>query len=213
MLRILKDSRLFSRFSCDSLSVRKDCLDRLPNDVLLDGVMSYLDIFDILRPRRASTNVMYRHPALIIGFLVQVSKLYYELTHHAAVWKRLLRHTDVPLPPLPPTARHTPSRMSGFEVERLLCRAYSQHINWSKHNPRCFSEWTFNSHHRVLEMALVPGGRYLVASVTDPMETTYSLVVFAIDVNRRCRPIAKMDTQPKRTASASSSRRSRAKRA
>ncbi|KAI9068436.1 hypothetical protein FKP32DRAFT_1561741 [Trametes sanguinea] len=178
MLRILQDSRLFSRFGCDSQSVRKDCLDRLPNDVLLDGVMSYLDIFDILRLRRVST-------------------LYYELTHHAAVWKRLLRHADVPLPPLPPTTRHTLSRMSGFEVERLLCRAYSHHINWSEHNPQCFSEWTFNSHHRVLEMVLVPGGRYLIASVTDPTETTYSLVIFTVDVHRRCRPIAKTDTQTK----------------
>ncbi|OSD04965.1 hypothetical protein PYCCODRAFT_1362559 [Trametes coccinea BRFM310] len=178
MLRFAKHSKVFSRFIRSERLPRKDCLDRLPNDVLLDGIMSYLDIFDILRLRRVST-------------------LYYELTHHAAIWKRLLRQADVPLPPLPPTARHTPSRMNSFEVERLLCRAYSHHFNWSGYKPRCFSEWTFNSHHRVLEMVWVPGGRYLVASVTDPTETKYSLVIFTVDINKRCRPIAKTDTQTK----------------
>ena len=33
-------------------SIRKDCLDRLPNDVLVDVVFTFLDVFDIIRLRR-----------------------------------------------------------------------------------------------------------------------------------------------------------------
>ncbi|CDO69108.1 hypothetical protein BN946_scf185042.g10 [Trametes cinnabarina] len=160
------------------MSLPRDCLDRLPNDILLDGVMSYLDIFDILRLRR-------------------VSVLYYELTHHAAVWKRLLREVDIPLPPLPPSTRHTPPYMSGFEVERLLCRAYSLHRNWNAGTPRCLYSAQFSAHHRVLDMVMVPGGRYLVASVTNRSEEIYSLLVFAIDIQGHFRALAKTDTATK----------------
>ncbi|KAI8974769.1 hypothetical protein BD414DRAFT_424052 [Trametes punicea] len=172
----LSCSRFFARFS--GTSIRKDCLDRLPNDVLIDGVMSYLDILDILRLRR-------------------VSWLYYQLTHHAAVWKRLLRSANIPLPPLPPTARHTPAQMTGLEVERLLCRAYSLDLNWRRRSPRCILEWQLNAYHRVLEMVLLPGGRYLVASVTDPSEEQYSLVVYTVDPPALSKPIAKTGTEMK----------------
>ncbi|KAI0667315.1 hypothetical protein C8Q78DRAFT_982369 [Trametes maxima] len=167
---------LFSRFA--GSSPRKNCLDRLPNDILLDGIMSYLDVVDIIRLR-------------------QTSKLYYELTHHGALWKRLLRTADIPLPPLPPTSRHTPKHMTGLEAERIMCRAYSLNRNWSSTRPRCLHKWSFLAYHRVLEMALLPGGRYLVASVGDLHGQRYSLVVYAIDTFGRSRPIAKTDTKTK----------------
>ncbi|KAI0353984.1 hypothetical protein OH77DRAFT_1406108 [Trametes cingulata] len=170
-------TNLFERFV--GRKIRKDCLDRLPNDILLDIIISdYLDVLDIIRLR-------------------QVSKLYYELTHQPVLWKRLLRKADIPLPPLPPSARHTPDRMTGLEAERLLCRAYSLVINWNRSSPRCIHDWSFDAHHRVLEMALLPGGRYLVASVSDFRGQKYSLVVYALDTFSRSRPIAKTDTGTK----------------
>ncbi|KAI0765956.1 hypothetical protein BD413DRAFT_481651 [Trametes elegans] len=170
MLNIDGLSRLFTRFL--GVSPRKDCIDRLSNDVLLNEIMSYLDIFDILRLRR-------------------VSLLFYELSHDAALWKRLLRSSNIPLPPLPPTSRHTTDRMTALEVERLLCRAHSLDINWNRAYPRCLREWSFNAYHRILEMVALPGGRYLVASVTDPQAERYSLVVYAIDTFGQSRAIAK----------------------
>ncbi|KAI0641292.1 hypothetical protein C8Q79DRAFT_989779 [Trametes meyenii] len=167
---------LFSRFA--GSSPRKDSLDRLPNDILLDGIMSYLDVVDIIRLRQAS-------------------KLYYELTHHGALWKRLLRTADIPLPPLPPTSRHTPKHMTGLEAERIMCRAYSLNRNWNSTRPRCLHEWFFPAYHRVLEMTLLPGGRYLVASVCDSHAQRYSLIVYAIDTFGRSRPIAKTETTTK----------------
>ena len=41
---------IFSRFQ--SSSIPKNCLDRLPNDVLVDEILDYLDIIHVLRMRR-----------------------------------------------------------------------------------------------------------------------------------------------------------------
>ncbi|KAI0375985.1 hypothetical protein BV20DRAFT_960081 [Pilatotrama ljubarskyi] len=177
MAAIRRLTNLFDRFV--GRKIRKDCLDRLPNDILLDVIISeYLDVVDIIRLR-------------------QVSKLYYELTYQPVLWKRLLRKADVPLPPLPPSSRHTPDRMTGLEAERLLCRAYSLDLNWRRSRPRCLHQWAFDAYHRVLEIALLPGGRYLVASVSDFTGQRYSLVVYALDSFSRSRPIAKTDTGTK----------------
>ncbi|KAH9848772.1 hypothetical protein C2E23DRAFT_738871 [Lenzites betulinus] len=157
---------------------RKNCLDRLTNDILLDCVMSHLDILDIIRLR-------------------QVSKLYYELTHHAALWKRLLKTSGLHLPPVPHTSRYTTQKMTGLEAERMVCRAYSLQQNWERQSPRCHRQWEFNAHYRVLEMTLLPGGRYLIASVSDREGLKYAIVVYAMDAIGSARAIAKTDTATK----------------
>ncbi|KAI0816802.1 hypothetical protein BC628DRAFT_1405603 [Trametes gibbosa] len=169
-------SKRFARFI--GRQPRKDCLDRLKDDILLDCVMSRLDVVDIIRLR-------------------QVSKLYYELTQHAALWKRLLQSSTMHLPPVPPTSRHTPHRMTGLEAERMVCRAYSLHMNWERSSPCCYRQWEFESHHRVLEMTLLPGGRYLIASVSDLKGLKYAIVVYALDAVGSARAIAKTDTATK----------------
>ena len=42
--------------------MRKDCLDRLPNDVLVDVVFDYLDVCDIIRMRRVSGCIPVNEP-------------------------------------------------------------------------------------------------------------------------------------------------------
>ncbi|KAI1797164.1 hypothetical protein LXA43DRAFT_399066 [Ganoderma leucocontextum] len=165
-------SRFFGR------SIRKDCLDRFPNDLLVDVVFTYLDAFDIIRMRR-------------------VSKLYYELTHHAAVWKRLLRRTCVPLPPAPLNPKRPLSKISGLEAERLVTRAYSLDQNWRQHNPKALREWSFDAQRRVVAMALLPGGDYLVASTANRAHDRYNLVVFSMNTAGAPRAIAAIDTTTK----------------
>ncbi|KAH9887902.1 hypothetical protein C8Q73DRAFT_711051 [Cubamyces lactineus] len=157
-------------------TIKKNSLDCLPNDVILEGIMDYLDIQDIL-------------------VLRQVSTRFYELTHHAWLWKRMLHRADVFLPPLPPTSRHTPSRMSGVEVEALLSRAYSLDHNWRRRKPRCFHEWDFDPFHNIVEMTQSTGGRYLVATITDPEHKRYSIGVYAMSILGPPRLIAKMKTE------------------
>ncbi|KAI0653032.1 hypothetical protein C8Q70DRAFT_655023 [Cubamyces menziesii] len=160
-------------------TIKKNSLDRLPNDVILEGVMSHLDIWDILALR-------------------QVSKRFYELSYHAWLWKRMLLHTtDIPLPPLPPTSRHTPPRMSGIEAEALLCRAYSLDLNWRRRSPQCFDEWEFDAFYHIVEMAPSPGGHHLVACLTDPEYKRYSIGVYAMSILGPPRLIARLKTETK----------------
>ncbi|OBZ79396.1 hypothetical protein A0H81_00015 [Grifola frondosa] len=151
--------QLFNRFV---LGVAPSSLDRLTNDILVDQIFSYLSVEDVLCIR-------------------MVSRLYYNLTHHPIIWKRLLRCADVPLPPLPPTARHSYPKLTGLEAERLLTRALSVQKNWMQQEPKPFSIWSFNAHHVVLAMTLLPGGHHLVASVADRQRCHHSLVVFVMD--------------------------------
>ncbi|KAI0325658.1 hypothetical protein GY45DRAFT_208455 [Cubamyces sp. BRFM 1775] len=160
-------------------TIKANSLDGLPNDVILEGIMSHLEIWDVLTLR-------------------QVNKRFYELSHHAWLWKRMLLHsTDIPLPPLPPTSRHTPAHMSGVEAETLLCRAYSLDLNWRKRSPRCLSEWNFDPFHHIVEMTQSPGGRYLVACITDPQHKRYSIGVYAMRILGPPRLIAKLKTETK----------------
>ncbi|OBZ77473.1 hypothetical protein A0H81_02707 [Grifola frondosa] len=163
---------IFYRFV---LGVDPTSLDRLTNDIIVDQIFRYLDVEDIIRMR-------------------QVSSLYYNLTHHPIVWKRLLRRTNVPLPPIPPTSRHSYPRLSGLEAERLLIRAMSLEKNWRRIRPKPLSTWSFNAHHNVLAMTLLPGGHHLVASVADKKRYHYSLMVFIMDDHGSAKPVAKTCT-------------------
>ncbi|CCL99060.1 uncharacterized protein FIBRA_01071 [Fibroporia radiculosa] len=154
-------------------------VDQLPNDVLVDQVLSYLDLPDLLALRR-------------------VSVLFYELTHHTVIWKRLLRRTDVVIPPIPPTARYTLPHLTGLDLERLLLRAISVERRWSDPSFNEIQPWTFNAHHRICSMVALPGGPYLIASVCDHGSNHYSLVVFVTDYSRGgVIPLAKTRTKTK----------------
>lgn len=87
--------------------------------------------------------------------------------------------------------------MSGLEAERLLIRAHSRQRNWKKQCPKALREWSFEAHDRILDMALLPGGQHLVASVADRTESIYSLVVFAMDHLGTARPVAATKTETK----------------
>ncbi|RDX40864.1 hypothetical protein OH76DRAFT_1459350 [Lentinus brumalis] len=157
---------------------RKDCLDRLPNEVILD-IFSLLSVVEIIRLRR-------------------VSKLYRQLTQDAALWKKLLRRADIPLPMLPPTSQHTIDRMSGLEAERVLIRALSMARNWKSLNPKAHREWVFDTgEYRVLEMAVLAGGNHLVTSAAAPHDQYYSLIVWDMDVHGRPKMVAAVATESK----------------
>ncbi|KAI0086203.1 hypothetical protein BDY19DRAFT_961855 [Irpex rosettiformis] len=167
-------SRFFKRFRRHG----KNWLDFLSNDILVDAIFIYLDIKDILRLRR-------------------VSKLYYHLTHHTVVWKRLLRWSELPLPPLPPTSRHSLQNLTGLEAERLLTRAHSLDKIWCWRKPNLFDSWKFNAHHYVAHMVLLPGSQYLVATVSDFTRKDWSLVVYSLDSRWNVIPIARIPTTTK----------------
>ncbi|KAL6303938.1 hypothetical protein BKA93DRAFT_734009 [Sparassis latifolia] len=137
-------------------------ISNLSHDTLVDQIFIYLDVFDILRLRL-------------------VNKLYYYLTHHTAIWKRFLQNAEVPLPLLPPTSRYSLQNINGLEAERVVLRGVSLEERWKSGNLDYMFSWEFYAHHHILSMAMLPGGHYIVASVTNNARSQYSLIIFVVD--------------------------------
>lgn len=97
------------------------------------------------------------------------------------IWKRLLKNIDYPLPPVPPTSRHSFAKLTGFEVERLLVRPLSLDRAWQAKIPDCYDEWKFNAHHRIKSMVILPGGQYLIASVSDYADKYHAIMLWMLD--------------------------------
>jgi hypothetical protein len=110
----------------------------------------------------------------------QVSKLYYYLTHTPIIWKRFLRLVNIPLPPLPPTPRYRLSELD-FEAERLVFRALSLDNNWRSFAPKTYRSQRLTVYNQVLAMKVLPGGKYLVASVGDSEGHRYAIIVYVLD--------------------------------
>ena len=152
------------------------CLDDLPTDVLLDGVLHILGVQDILSIR-------------------MVNKRFYALTHHASIWKRLLRRLNIPVLPLPPTSRRSFAKISGLEAERLFIRSLSLSKNLSSQNPTPYWARGVEAFHHVQSMVILPGGTHLVASVKEETCNSFALMVFVLDYrNGGALPLAKLGT-------------------
>ena len=127
----------------------------------------------------------------------QVSKLYYYLTHQPIIWKRFLRHLSVPIPPLPPTSRYGLGELD-FEAERLVFRAISLDDNWRSFSPKTYRCQRLKIYNQVLAMTVLPGGKYLVASVRDTGCNRYAIMVFVLDhATRGSIALAKTPTKSK----------------
>ena len=152
------------------------CLDNLPDDVLLDGVLHILTVKDILSVRMAN-------------------KRFYTLTHHTSIWKRLLRSLNVPVPPLPPTSRRSFANLTGLEAERLFIRSLSLAKNFSSKSPTPYWGRGVEAFHHVQSMTILPGGTHLVASVKEETRNSFAIMIFVLDYrNGGALPLAKTDT-------------------
>ena len=94
---------------------------------------------------------------------IQVDRTFFLLTHEAVIWKRFLERMRTPIPPLRPTFRYS-FQVTDFEAEQLVTRAISLEDNWRLDCPQAKVRRVVDAHHRVLDMCLLPGGKFLVAS-------------------------------------------------
>ncbi|EMD31126.1 hypothetical protein CERSUDRAFT_60469 [Gelatoporia subvermispora B] len=156
-------------------------LGRLPSDVLVDLVGQHLDVSDLQNLWQACVN-----------------QYFYQLTRHSIIWRQLLRKARLVLPPLAPTLRNFLEHLNGFELERLLMRAYSVDKIWNCEDLKPYHHWNFFVHTHVLSMVVLPGGQYLVASVTDDDRHHYGIMVYAMDHPvGGCIALAKAETSTK----------------
>ncbi|THH11448.1 hypothetical protein EW146_g8039, partial [Bondarzewia mesenterica] len=160
-------------------SCKQNMLFRLPNDILVDHVFTKLAVRDIVRLR-------------------QVCKALYQLTHQPAIWKRILKHFQHPLPPIPPSLRYSYPSLSGLETERLIVRALSLEANWRSPKPQVYSVMALQAYYEVISMKFLPGGQHMIASVRDGDPNAYSLLLFTMEHRVKLAwPIAKIRTESK----------------
>jgi hypothetical protein len=113
------------------------------------------------------------------------------------VWKRILRTFHLPLPPLPPTIRYSFPSLSSLEAERLVVRALAAEANWRSTTPKAYKAWRFAAYADVMSMKIVPGGKYVVASVREGTNR-YGLILFMMEHRvKTAYPVAKLATPSK----------------
>ncbi|KAJ7651602.1 hypothetical protein DFH06DRAFT_548148 [Mycena polygramma] len=161
---------LISRFKRSSYCY----IQRLPSDVFLDHIFIHLNIEDIMCLRR-------------------VDRTFFLLTHEPVTWKRFLERMRTPIPPLRPTFRYS-LQATDFEAEQLVSRAISLDDNWRQDEPQVMNRRVMKSHHRVLDMKLLPGGKFLLASVRDLASHWYYITLFSLDHPKGNRAVARVPT-------------------
>ena len=90
------------------------------------------------------------------------------MTKKAAVWKRLLPHLsqiEQPLAPLPPSKAYNMRNLTAHDMELVVSRALSYDSAWKKGVVKPFSHFGGLAFHKVSDMALLPGGHFLVTSI------------------------------------------------
>ncbi|KAK7695013.1 hypothetical protein QCA50_002201 [Cerrena zonata] len=123
-------------------------LEKLPTDILLHGIISCLEVTDIFRLRRTS-------------------RFFYNLTMEPMFWKRFLKVLPTKLQPLPIVGPLTAKSLSNLQIESCIIRSLSLERLWIKSNPNAFalSVRGFGLTMDIINMTMVPGGRYLLVSV------------------------------------------------
>ncbi|KAJ7492263.1 hypothetical protein FB451DRAFT_1122988 [Mycena latifolia] len=149
-------------------------IQRLSFDIFLDHIFIYLHIEDIMCLRR-------------------VDRTLFLLTHEPVIWKRFLERMKTPIPPLRPTFRYS-LQVTDFEAEQLVSRAISLEDNWRRDEPRVKTRKVMEAHHRVLDMRLLPGGKFLIASVRDLSSHRYYITLFSLDHPKGNRAVARVPT-------------------
>jgi hypothetical protein len=108
------------------------------------------------------------------------------------VWKRILRTFHLPLPPLPPTIRYSFPSLSSLEAERLVVRSLAAEANWRSTMPKAYKAWRFCVYADVMSMKIVPGGKYVVASIREGTNR-YALMLLMMEHRvKTAYPVAKM---------------------
>ncbi|KAG9222277.1 hypothetical protein CCMSSC00406_0006574 [Pleurotus cornucopiae] len=145
----------------------------LPFDIFLDQIFLYLHVEDIMCLRR-------------------VNKMFFLLTHEPIIWKRFLQAMTLPLPPLRPYYRYS-LRSNDFEIEQMVTRAISLDDNWRNHHTVARRHKVILTDKFIVEMKLLPGGKYLVVSETDEEGYRYSISVWLLDDAHGPRVLARTD--------------------
>ncbi|KAJ8075184.1 hypothetical protein PM082_019512 [Marasmius tenuissimus] len=145
----------------DKLKWRAKCyIHRLPLELIVE-ILSYLSIEDIMRVRRTN-------------------RAFWFITHDPIIWRRFLERLNLPIPPTRPNFRYSLEE-TDFEVEQLVTRAICADDNWRRPTPKMLHKSVASTFQQVLEMKILPGGRFLIASVKDVESFRFWVCVYCLD--------------------------------
>ncbi|CAA7268055.1 unnamed protein product [Cyclocybe aegerita] len=147
---------------------------KLSADTFVDDIFPYLLIDELLSLRKTC-------------------KVFYLLTHEPIIWKRYMRRLRVPLAQLRPTFKFT-ERISNHEIEFLVTRACAVERSWRRGIPRIKGRRILASQYKIIDLKLVPGGKFLVASAKDKCNYRFYILVYALDVMYGSRLLARLPT-------------------
>ena len=105
----------------------------------------------------------------------QVNKHFERVSRHAAVWKRLLRRLELPLPHLPCAI----SALSATQTEQVIRRAISVDRHWAP-RPRAVGV-ALDSYDKPYIIKFAPGGRYIVAATRNVRDGVYGVVIWDLE--------------------------------
>ncbi|KAF9011100.1 hypothetical protein BDQ17DRAFT_1537874 [Cyathus striatus] len=134
---------------------------KLHVDLFIDRIFIHLCVEDVLALR-------------------QVNRPFYLLTLTPVIWQRFLERMRISTPP-PRQVFRCHFELDEYEAEDLVRRNLCLDRNWRQYSGHAFHHRSGSSFGDILEMKLVPGGKYLVASVKDPTNMRFYIVVYAMD--------------------------------
>jgi len=81
-----------------------------------------------------------------------------------------------------------------YEAEQIVTRTISLDDNWRAHQPKVITRVLLEMHYEVLDMSLLPGGKYMVASVRNKGSYRYYFILYILDHPSGPRAIARVET-------------------
>ncbi|KAF9006344.1 hypothetical protein BDZ89DRAFT_1079670, partial [Hymenopellis radicata] len=158
-------------------------IQRLSPDIVVDCLLPLLSVEEVICLRR-------------------VNKLFFLLTQEPIVWQRILRRLAIPTPPL--STKFRPGvKLPDHEAEELVTRAITVDDRFRDANTMLHTSFKLAIPEIALELKLLLGGKYLVASVARRRNTgrTYALAIMNVEAH---------ESEPKTTAALSEDLESRA---
>lgn len=146
-------------------------LDTLVTELLFD-ILEHMELQDALRLRlacRRFADVILNAPSIL---------------------KRSLRHIKAPLP-YSPKPIHT---LTGPEVISLCRRAFALEANWKRKLDRVRAH-SFSPLHRPYEVALAPGGRYLITAYHSTSGEEHFINLYDLENNHGMVALASCPTE------------------
>lgn len=147
---------------------------RLPADLFIDDLFPYLLIDDLLALRKTCKGL-------------------YLLSHEPIIWKRYMRRLQIPLAQLRPTFKFS-EKSSNYEIEFLVTRACALDRSWRRNFPKVESERVLATQYKIIDLKLLPGGKFLIASAKDRCNYRFYILVYALDLMFGSRLIARLPT-------------------